>query len=143
MAAAPPLQLVVLCGVIGSGKSTLAEAIVEADPEHWVRCNQDELRRRAVVHARAREALEAGHHVVIDRTNIDYRQRAEWLLLANEFRAAHPEGPAVRTCLVFLDTPAEECRRRLAERTNHPSIRRAEDAMRYVQVRLTQDPRHV
>lgn len=112
------LQLVVLCGVVGSGKSTrtcaahaVAHAIEDADPEHWVRCNQDELRRRAAVHARARQALEDGKHVVIDRTNIDYRQRAEWLRLAAEFRAAHPDGPAVHTCVVVLDTPIEVRRR--------------------------------
>ena len=48
-----------------------------------------------------------GKNVVIDRTNIDYRQRAEWLLLANEFRDQHPDGPELRTCLVLLDTPVE------------------------------------
>ena len=50
-----------------------------------------------------------GKNVVIDRTNIDYRQRAEWLLLAKEFRDQHPSGPELRTCLVLLDTPIEVC----------------------------------
>ncbi|WFD40657.1 uncharacterized protein MJAP1_003645 [Malassezia japonica] len=124
------LRLVVLCGVVGSGKSTLACAIEEADPEHWVRCNQDELKKRAIVQRHAMNALQEGKNVLIDRTNIDYRQRAEWLELANEFRAAHPDGPRLVTCLVWVDTPIDVCKKRLAARTGHPTIKDAQSAMR-------------
>lgn len=48
------------------------EELTEGDAP-WVRCNQDELGRRAAVQARARAALEQGANVVIDRTNMDTR----------------------------------------------------------------------
>lgn len=78
-----PQYLLVLSGLIGSGKSTFARALVEHFPT-WRRCNQDELGdRHAVVYA-ARTALLAGHSVVIDRTNIDAKQRRTWLELARD-----------------------------------------------------------
>ena len=81
-------QLVVLCGLVGSGKSTFARAVEQHDP-NWTRCNQDELGRRQVVEKAALAALDEGRNVLIDRTNIDRRQRADWLLLADEFRRRH------------------------------------------------------
>lgn len=87
-------------------------------------------------------ALHEGKNVLIDRTNIDYRQRAEWLELANEFRAAHPDGPRLVTCLVLVDTPIDVCKARLAARSDHPTIKDAQSAMRCV-ASLTQHPRHV
>lgn len=110
--------------------------------QHWVRCNQDELKKRAIVQRHAMNALQEGKNVLIDRTNIDYRQRAEWLELANEFRAAHPDGPRLVTCLVWVDTPIDVCKKRLAARTGHPTIKDAQSAMRCV-ASLTQHPRHV
>ncbi|WFD24164.1 hypothetical protein MEQU1_002861 [Malassezia equina] len=112
-------HLVVLCGLVGSGKSTLAQAAVAAWPG-------DELGSRKHVEARARAELEAGHSVIIDRTNIDERQRADWLLLARDLRASMP----VTTTLLVLDVPVPVCRARLARRQDHPTLTTPEKAFR-------------
>lgn len=88
--------------------------------------------------ALARTELAAGHSVIIDRTNIDERQRADWLLLARDLRASM----ALTTTLIVLDVPASVCRARLAQRHDHPTIPTPEQAFRYVAA-LTQHPRHV
>ncbi|SPO32122.1 uncharacterized protein UTRI_02679 [Ustilago trichophora] len=96
--------LLVLSGLIGSGKSTFARALVQHFST-WRRCNQDELGdRHAVVYA-ARTALLAGHNVVIDRTNIDARQRRTWLELARDVYAPSPTPVEASTS---ADAPREE-----------------------------------
>ncbi|WFD33061.1 hypothetical protein MSPP1_004118 [Malassezia sp. CBS 17886] len=115
-------HLVVLSGLIGSGKSSFAAAVVETWPELWVRCNQDEMGNRRTVYAAARRALQEGKNVLIDRTNIDRGQRADWLVLARARRLV--------TSLLFFDTPVELCRARLWARRDHPTIRTPQDAFR-------------
>ena len=102
-------QLVVLCGLVGSGKSTFARAVEQHDP-NWTRCNQDELGRRQVVEKAALAALDEGRNVLIDRTNINRRQRADWLLLADEFRRRHAEDGRAQqldVALLFFDVSFE------------------------------------
>jgi predicted kinase len=55
---------------------------VQAETPHWCRANQDDLGSRQAVADRAAKALREGRHVVIDRTNVDFSQRANWLELA-------------------------------------------------------------
>lgn len=74
-------------------------------------------------------ALDAGHHVMIDRTNIDRRQRADWLQLVAAYRA---RGRSVRCTLVWLDVPYELCRARLTKRRDHPTLPDPAKAVRYV-----------
>lgn len=83
---------------------------------------------RKNVEAAVRAELLAGHSVLVDRTNIDERQRADWLLLARELRESIP----IRTSLIVFDVPTSVCRARLAQRTNHPTIPTPEQAFRYV-----------
>lgn len=119
--------LLILSGLIGSGKSTFARALTQHYP-NWTRCNQDELGdRHAVVYA-ARNAFLAGKNVIIDRTNIDAKQRRTWLELAQELRSASPPIKIVTVSLtltISLDL-AEE---RLRVRVGHETIKTAEQAM--------------
>ena len=50
----------------------------------WVRVNQDELGTRRRCEDAARDALLAGHSVIVDRTNINPEQRAHWFRVAGE-----------------------------------------------------------
>ncbi|KAF9511932.1 hypothetical protein BS47DRAFT_1377072 [Hydnum rufescens UP504] len=108
--------VLVLCGLVGSGKSTFAQALELHDP-NFVRCNQDELGDRRAVEYAVRDALSRGHSVVVDRTNIDIRQRRTWLNITYEF-------PGVESWVVMMDTPYEECASRLMIRTAHPTLPR-------------------
>lgn len=123
--------MLVLSGLIGSGKSTFARALVEHFGD-WRRCNQDELGdRHAVVYA-ARTALLAGHHVVIDRTNIDAKQRRTWLELARELNASTADGERTRSVVTIsltLTISIDEAERRLKLRVGHETIQTPEQAL--------------
>ncbi|GAC72320.1 polynucleotide kinase 3' phosphatase [Moesziomyces antarcticus T-34] len=123
--------MLVLSGLIGSGKSTFARALVEHFGD-WRRCNQDELGdRHAVVYA-ARTALLAGHNVVIDRTNIDAKQRRTWLELARELNASTADGERTRSVVTIsltLTISIDEAERRLKLRVGHETIRTPEQAL--------------
>lgn len=131
--------LVVLSGLIGSGKSTFARALCQHYPD-WRRCNQDELGdRHAVVYA-ARTALLAGHNVVIDRTNIDAKQRRTWLELAQELCAppSSDEAPEASSTLprkiitisLTLTISTVVAQERLQVRVGHETIKTAQEALR-------------
>ena len=133
-------RLVVLCGLVGSGKSTFARAVETTWPDEWVRCNQDELGNRKAVYAAAMKALASGKNVLLDRTNIDRRQRADWLELAAEFRRANPQR-CLDVSLLYFDVPyavrarasrthTQECRDRLAQRLDHPTLKTPDAAYR-------------
>jgi len=113
--------VLILVGLIGSGKSTFAQALQEHFRE-FRRCNQDDLGDRRAVEHLARQSLQNGSSVCIDRTNFDASQRAHWIKIAREF-----SGTLVWV-LVF-DTPKEVCASRLRTRTQHPTIKNPEDAL--------------
>lgn len=128
--------LLVLSGLIGSGKSTFARALCQHFPD-WRRCNQDELGdRHAVVYA-ARTALLAGHHVVIDRTNIDAKQRRTWLELAQELstpsssdnEASGSKSRKIVTISLTLTISTVAAEERLRVRVGHETIKTPEEAL--------------
>jgi predicted kinase len=107
-------RLVVLVGVPGSGKSTFAAQFAEAG---WAVVCQDVLGNRRACEEAAAAALAAGQHVLVDRTNIDAKQRAHWV------RIAHEHGVDARGMMcVHFDTPPRECERRVLARTGHPTL---------------------
>jgi hypothetical protein len=60
--------------------------------------------RRKCEHA-TYEALQNGHRVVIDRTNIDAHQRSHWLRIARECRV-----PAAATAALLLQVDVQTCK---------------------------------
>ncbi|KAJ9478621.1 tRNA_lig_kinase domain-containing protein [Pseudozyma hubeiensis] len=129
--------LVVLSGLIGSGKSTFARALCQHYPD-WRRCNQDELGDRHAVLYAARTALLAGHSVVIDRTNIDAKQRRTWLELARELSIppaptetdATPIPPRnIITVSLTLTISTVVAQERLQVRIGHETIKTPEQAL--------------
>ncbi|PWZ01686.1 P-loop containing nucleoside triphosphate hydrolase protein [Testicularia cyperi] len=117
--------LVVLSGLIGSGKSTFARALVDQYP-NWTRCNQDELGDRHAVEAAARQALLNGKNVLIDRTNIDAKQRRTWLDLAASLNQAGMVR--VVTVSLTLSISSTEAQARLDRRTDHETIKSPQHA---------------
>jgi len=108
--------VLVLVGLVASGKSTFAEALQEHLPR-FRRCNQDDLGNRREVERVARQSLQQGLSVCIDRTNFNAQQRNTWFNIAREF--------SVPSWVLVFDTPYEVCVERLRTRQNHPTIRDA------------------
>jgi len=113
-------KLLMLVGLPGSGKSTFAEALV-ASGRGWSRVCQDECggsRRTAEAefgHVMLRGS-DHGRHVILDRCNATVADRREWLDLA--LIGKRDKGVVA----VFFDVAAQECKRRVAARTNHPTL---------------------
>lgn len=105
-------KLVILCGLPGSGKSTYA---LNLSTQGYVVVNQDTLGSANKCKEVALEALKKGINVVIDRTNIDKRQRKRWTDLAKSANVIDVE------CILF-DVPIEECIKRVIERKGHPTV---------------------
>ncbi|KAF9447515.1 hypothetical protein P691DRAFT_706666 [Macrolepiota fuliginosa MF-IS2] len=125
--------VLILCGLIASGKSTFAEALQIHFPQ-FRRCNQDDLGSRQAVERAAREFLDLGYSVCIDRTNFDAAQRSHWIKIAHEF-------PGTLVWVIVFDTPYEICAERLRQRTSHPTIQSAEQGLRILS-RFAHDFRH-
>lgn len=95
-------KLILTRGIPASGKSTWAKNWVQADPEHRVRVNRDDLRRMLyattstllswqqeqnvtqIERAIARTALEKGKDVVIDAMNLRAKWVRQWYTLGYE-----------------------------------------------------------
>lgn len=102
--------VVIMVGYPGSGKTTVAQSSPKL-----VRVSQDDLGSKDECVKRYKEALSKGQSVVVDRTNIDRRQRKLWIGLARE------AGVTDIRC-IFMDIPEEECVRRARSRKGHPTI---------------------
>lgn len=75
-------ELVILIGIQGSGKTTFA--YTHFVPYNYIHCNQDVLGDRKKVLKLVRKSLEAGHSVVVDRTNPSVESRKEFIELAKD-----------------------------------------------------------
>ncbi|KAN0059955.1 hypothetical protein ACQY0O_007928 [Thecaphora frezii] len=122
-----PLHLVVLCGLVGSGKSTFSLSLTSFFPL-WVQCNQDALGSRQAVIALAHRSLLSERHVIIDRTNVDAKQRRHWLELARDLQPHLPHRHIVVSSLTFT-TPIEVCEARLRRRTDHETLHSPQQAV--------------
>lgn len=103
--------VVVLVGIPGCGKST---ACNQLRVQGWVIISQDELGSRNACERACRRALRGGRSVVIDRCNFDRSQRSTWLRIASDHGCSADA--------LFLDTPLEECIRRVNSRQSHPTL---------------------
>lgn len=110
-AAADPPVVLVLVGLPGAGKSTLVAALQRESPGKWVRVCQDVLKTRPKCEKAAREALKQGLSPIIDRTNIDPKQREHWVKIAAE--------AGVPAHAVFLLVAPPLCMERIKARTVH------------------------
>lgn len=104
-----PLQVIILVGNVGSGKSTLAESLM-----NHTRINQDILKSRQECIKHAKNALDKNENVVIDRTNINRRQRKYWIDLAKNYKA--------EVLCINLTIDIETCFNRIKSRTEHPNL---------------------
>lgn len=119
----PEVRLIVLMGYPASGKTTLAKRMQEHDPE-LARVNRDDIRAMVGLpyHPRledvvrwietelARRLLANGYSVIVDDTNLTWRTRNHWGVVAGDLGATHQK--------IFINTPMAECIRRDNEREN-------------------------
>lgn len=103
-------KMIILVGVPGSGKSTLCQ---EKFP-HYKRISQDELGSREACLKECENSLSVGMDVIIDRTNINKKQRKYWIDLGLYY------GYEIN-CIV-LDINEEEAVARIHNRKHHPTI---------------------
>mmetsp|Transcript_24310 Transcript_24310/g.60915 ORF Transcript_24310/g.60915 Transcript_24310/m.60915 type:complete len:201 (+) Transcript_24310:85-687(+) len=108
------VYFLLVMGLPGSGKSTLSCELERRGA--WVRVNQDDQGDRELVLKTMVRALRRNESVVLDRCCVHLKERRMWL------REAQKLG--VNNChVVFMDTPLEECVRRVLERKDHPTLR--------------------
>lgn len=100
-----------MMGLTGSGKSTYTK---QHYPE-YAYINQDTLGSRDNCIKAVKEALGSNKSVVIDRTNINKKQRSTWVNIGLEYNVEE-------ILVVWIDIDAEECLGRIAMRKNHPTI---------------------
>eukprot|EP01124_Arcella_intermedia_P032352 TRINITY_DN7527_c0_g1_i1.p1 TRINITY_DN7527_c0_g1~~TRINITY_DN7527_c0_g1_i1.p1 ORF type:complete len:173 (+),score=48.24 TRINITY_DN7527_c0_g1_i1:68-586(+) len=102
----------ILVGLPGSGKSTIAK---ELEKSGWIRANQDELGSAGECQKVIAKAVKHNANVVLDRCNTMEKERKMFITEAKK-------GGATQVEVLFLDIPAEECKRRVSERHNHPTL---------------------
>ena len=107
--------MIITVGLPGSGKSYFAENLIAQSGHRWARINQDLLKTRKACEAAAKKHLSKGHHVLIDRTNIDIWQRAVWLNLAQQCGVS-------RVFCLYIGTPSGVCKNRIMSRVDHPTL---------------------
>lgn len=112
------------CGAVHISQDDLIDAITPDGFEHVYRPIY-----AAAEEAIARSALQAGHTVIVDRTNRTQAHRRRWILLARE--GGHP------AVAVEMNTPAWLCRERNnaregQRRVSEPRLQRMLSAMEAV-----------
>jgi predicted kinase len=106
-----PPSVLVLVGLPGSGKSTFTAALEGRAPSDYVRVCQDVLKTKPKCEKAAKAAIASGQVAVIDRTNVDAKQRQPWVELANSL--------GVPVAAVYFDVPPPLCMERVKSRTDH------------------------
>ncbi|KIY95355.1 hypothetical protein MNEG_12607 [Monoraphidium neglectum] len=111
-------RLIMLVGLPGSGKSTFARALAAAGG--WSHVCQDDCGGRAAAESAFGIAMlrgpDVGRHVILDRCNATAADRRRWLDLG--LIGKRDKGVVA----VFFDVAADACKRRVAARTDHPTI---------------------
>jgi stress-induced morphogen len=102
-------KMMILVGNIGFGKSTWASKQIGYEI-----VNQDVIGNRNNCIKRTKQYLQEGKSVIIDRTNIDKKQRAYWIEIAKEFN--------VEIHCVEFKTDTKLARERVINRKDHPTI---------------------
>jgi len=102
-------SMVILMGLPGSGKSTLANQFKD-----FKIINQDKIGNRYDCLFAAEKHLSEGQSVVIDRTNINKKQRKYFIEIANKLD--------VNVYCVYLDIPKESCIKNILHRPNHETL---------------------
>jgi predicted kinase len=113
-------KYIVMCGLPGAGKSTFSHSLEASTSACWVRANQDDFKRKGyedLLRQTVPLVRQGKTHLVVDRCNSTKAERSEVLDMLG-----HPL-PKDIVC-IFFDFPASECKRRAAERENHPTIRK-------------------
>jgi len=110
-------KFIMMVGLPGAGKSTFSSALEASGG--WVRANQDDLGRKdceKLVSKTVPDVRKGKVRLVVDRCNVTCAERREWLDNLGQ--------PAKKDVVcVFFDVSSEDCKRRAAGRTNHPTIR--------------------
>lgn len=106
------MTVTILVGTPGSGKSNWAHNKID---DETIIINQDILGSRNVCLERMEFWLKHNKNVIIDRTNINKKQRSYFINLAKKYK------PDEINCVVFKSSP-EECIKRIQARKNHATI---------------------
>jgi predicted kinase len=115
--------MIMLIGIPGSGKSHLAQMLVTIYPQTFIRISQDVLKSRIQCEIACRQAILSGRVPIIDRCNINPKQRQSFLRIASECNIP-VDG-------ILFQYSQEECILRCEERGFHETLDRR-DARRVV-----------
>jgi predicted kinase len=77
----------------------------------------------------ATRSLKQGRSVVIDRCNFDAAQRQHWLTIAERFRGS----AKVSVVAVLFNTPMNECKQRVMNRRDHPTLPPNDNSIKIVE----------
>lgn len=109
--------LYTMVGLPGAGKSTFAKAhpecvVISTDAIRAEMFGSEDCQENgndvfAEAHRRVTKALQDGHDVIIDATNVTRKARKQWL------------KHTARHVAVYVATDVEECKRRNAQRDRH------------------------